>query len=231
MDKPSYFEHRKRLKERFAALPEAVPDAELLELLLGYVIRRRDVKPQARDILKQAGHLGNIFECGLAAVKGIGEETETFFKLLKEFMSRSLYRKIEKKPLTLSNQEDVYNYLKCRMADTSQEMLIVLFLDAKNRLMDNKLLKQGKVGDIAFDIRDIIALSLERKAHGVILAHNHPTGDVQPTPEDTASTREVFKALGYAGVELVDHLIVASTGYYSMRGGGELQRIAEDIKK
>ncbi|MDR2401837.1 MAG: DNA repair protein RadC [Deferribacteraceae bacterium] len=227
---PTYFEHRKRLKERFAVSPEAVADTELLELLLGYVIKRRDVKPQARDILKRAEHLGNIFDCDLAAVKGVGSETETFFELLKEFVTRSSYRKIEKKTLNLSDQGEVYAYLRNRIAAASQEMLAILFLDARNRLIANKVLKQGKVGDISFDIRDIIVSALEKSAYGVILAHNHPTGEIQPTHADIASTREVFKALRYAGVELVDHLIVATNGYYSMRGEGVLQKIAAEAR-
>jgi DNA repair protein RadC len=213
-------------------MPAAIADAELLELLLGYVIKRRDVKPQARDILKQAGHLGNIFEGGIVSIKGVngvGEETELFFELLKEFIDRSLYRKIEKKPLDLSNLECVYTYLKSRIADSSQEVLAVLLLDAKNRLIDNKLLKQGKVGEIAINIRDVIAFSLERNAYGVIIAHNHPTGDVKPSREDVLSTKELFKALAYAGVALLDHIIVAPTGYYSMRNSGELDKISEEV--
>jgi DNA repair protein RadC len=224
---PSYLEHRKRLKERFAAAPEAMADSELLELLLGYVIRRRDVKPQAKEILKKIGHLGNIFDGDLAAVKGVGTETETFFNLLRELTSRMAYRKIEKKALNLSTQEEVYHYLRSRIAISRQEMLAILFLDAKNRLIESKTLKQGKAGEISLDTRDIIAASLQHDAHGIILAHNHPTGEPLPSAIDIASTREVFIALGYAGVELVDHIIVTLNGYYSMRGEGDLKRIAE----
>jgi DNA repair protein RadC len=230
METPSYLEHRKRLKERFAAAREAVTDAELLEMLLGYVIRRRDVKPQAKDILKKAEHLGNIFDCDLAAVKGIGGETETFFDLLREFISRINYRKIEKKALDLSTQEEVYNYLRSRIAISRQEMLAILFLDAKNRLIAEKVLKHGKAGEVSFDIRDIIASALDNSAYGVILAHNHPTGEAHPTQEDRESTRDVFIALGYAGVELVDHIIVTRNGCYSMRGEGDLKKIAESKK-
>jgi DNA repair protein RadC len=109
--------------------------------------------------------------------------------------------------------------------------LAVLFLDAKHRLTGSKVLKLGKTGDVSFEIRDLIASALENSAYGIILAHNHPTGDTRPTDADIVSTREVFIALGYAGVELVDHLIVSFNGYYSMRGEGDLQKIANEVKR
>ncbi len=220
---PHYLHHRKRLKERFAKAPDAVPDAELIELLLGYVIKGRDVKPQSKEILTAAKKLCNIFESDLKSVRGVGSETMLFFSVLREFISRVEYQKIEKKPIDMSLSSSVYKFLRSKIGHNSKETFILIFLDIKNKLIAHQVVRRGFVNSVAIAARDIIEGGMQHNASGVIIAHNHPSGDATPSESDLNLTRQICHALRYTGMTLLDHIIVAYHEYYSMSGHGHIK--------
>jgi DNA repair protein RadC len=230
--KPHYADHRKRLKERFMKAPEAVHDAEVIELLLGYVIPRRDVKPQAKDILATAKSIDDIFESDFSAIKGLGPETITFFSVLHEFINRIDYNKIHNKQIVdLSLSDAVYKFLKTKIGQSSNETFAILFLDAKNRLKSCKIVRSGFINSVAISARDVIESAIANNATSVIIAHNHPSGDPAPSKSDLDVTRQICMALRYTGITLIDHMIISYHSYYSMNAYGDIARFNAEIDK
>jgi DNA repair protein RadC len=228
---PHYLNHRKRLKERFLKAPEAVPDAEIIELLLGYVIRGKDVKPQSKELLNLTKKISDIFDGNLKNVKGLGDETVCFFKVLQEFISRYGYQKIETTPLDLGNTGQVYQFLKPKISHATKEVFVLLFLNAKNHMIDYQKVREGFINSVGIAAREIIELAIDKNAVGVIICHNHPSGDTTPSESDLVHTREVCNALIYTGVTLIDHIIVASSEYYSMSAHGHIKEFYDEAKK
>lgn len=221
-EKKHYENHRERLRDRFMKAPEAVHDAEILELLLTFVIKRSDVKPQAKEILEKSKQLCNVFESDIQSVKGCGKQTEFFFTLLKEFINRMDYEKIHDKPVNLSLTADVYKFLKSKIGYSSKEIFAILFLDSKNKLKGCKIVRSGFINSVAMHARDVIEEAITNNAVGVIIAHNHPSGDASPSKSDLEVTQKIAEALKHTGVNLVDHMIVAYHEYYSMKAHGDL---------
>ena len=220
---PHYLHHRKRLKERFAKAPEAISDAELIELLLGYVIKGRDVKPQSKEILSAAGNLCNIFESDLKPVRGVGTETLLFFSALREFIGRTEYQKIEKKAIDMTNSSSVGKFLRSKIGHNSKETFLLIFLDVKNKLICNQVVREGFIDSVAIAARDIIEGGMRHNASGVIISHNHPSGDCIPSGPDLLLTKQICHALRYTGITLLDHIIVTYNEYYSMNAHGYIK--------
>lgn len=219
-EKPHYSGHRKRLKEKFDNAPSALADYEILELILGYTIPRKDVKPIAKEILLNTGTIAEIFSSNkLRNVAGVGAETERFFKILLE-----LYNRIEKSSLkkseTLSSPEKVYKYLKYSLAYAEDEKFAVIFLDSKSKVLKSEVLSEGIVNRAIIYPRKVAEYALKYKASNVIVAHNHPTGDSMPSSKDIEITRLISDSLDTLDIKLVDHLIICKTEYTSLQDLG-----------
>jgi len=225
-----YLHHRKRLKECFAKAPEAVSDTELVELLLGYVIKGRDVKPQSKEILTAAEKLCNIFESDIKAVRGIGTETLLFFSILREFISRVECQKIEKKSIDMGHSSLVSNFLRSKIGYNSKETFILLFLNIKNKLIAHQIVRKGFVDSVSIAARDIIEAGMQHNASGVIIAHNHPSGSSVPSESDLLLTRQICHALRYTGITLLDHIIVTYHEHYSMSTHGYIKSFYDDFE-
>ncbi|MDR0454253.1 MAG: DNA repair protein RadC [Deferribacteraceae bacterium] len=223
-----YVQHRKRLKERFSKAPEAASDAELIELLLGYVIKGRDVKPQSKEILAAAVNLGGIFESDMKSVRGVGNETILFFSVLREFICRTDYQKIDKKSVDMNSSSAVSKFLRSRIGYNNKETFIILFLDIKNKLITHRIVREGFVDSVAIAARDIIEGGIQHNASGVIFAHNHPSGDPTPSESDLLLTKQICHALRYTGITLLDHIIVTSNGDYSMCAKGYIKSFYDE---
>lgn len=221
-DKPHYSGHRKRLKDKFDNTPTALADYEILELILGYVIPRRDVKPLAKEILRINGSMADIFSVNkLNSVKGIGVETERFFRVLMEFYDR-IEKSSLKKLQVLSSPEKVYKFLKYSMAYSEDEKFAVILLDSKNCLLKSEILSVGTVNKAIVYPRKVAEYALKYKAVNVVVAHNHPTGDSTPSSKDIEMTRLISESLDTLDIKLVDHIIVCKTEYSSMQDLGYL---------
>ena len=229
-ERPYYLEHRKRLKERFGKAPEAVNDAEILELLLGYVIRRQDVKPQSKAILEKTKKLCNVFEAEFAGVKGLGSESVLFFEILREFINRADYQKIEKKEIDLTQVDAVYKFLKLKIGTSTKENFVLLFLDIKKRLIAYEFVRTGFIDSVDISAREIIESAIKHKASAVIIAHNHPSGDSSPSEADLEMTRRLCHALKYTGINLTDHMIVSFHEHYSMALHGHIKDFGSSTK-
>jgi len=217
-DKPDYLGHRKRLRERFQRSgSEGMHDYELLELLLTYAIPRKDVKPYAKDLIKRFGSLSGVLDARqeeLEEVVKVGPISAILIRLVKEVCGFYLAEIMKGKDV-LSSPQAVLDFARMKLSGFSHEAFMVVFLNAKNRVLDYKILQEGTVDRAVIYPRRIIEEALSRHAAGIIFVHNHPSGDAQPSPEDKQLTRSLVEAARTIDLRVLDHLIVGKEGYCS----------------
>ena len=213
--KPHYQGHRQRLKKKFDEAPSVLADYEILELILGYCIPRKDVKPLAKEMLMQAGSIGNIFNINFQQFDGAGKETERFFRIAAEFYNRIENSYCETKQ-SLSSPEQIYRLLKYHIGFAENENFAVILLNSKCFLIDKKIMTEGVVNNAIVYPRQIAEYALKNKAVSVVIAHNHPSGDSSPSRKDIELTNIVAESLSTLGIKLRDHIIVCKNEYSSL---------------
>ncbi len=219
-DKPHHLGHRERLRERFLnGGADALPDYELLELLLTLAKPRVDCKPLAKDLLKRFGSLPALMAAdpeSLRGIDGVGDSTVTALKIVQAMAQRMLKRDVLDKPV-LDSWNKVLDYCHSVMAQERAEQLRLFFLDGRNALVADEVQSKGTVNHTPLYVREVVKRALELGASALIMAHNHPTGDPSPSRDDIALTREVRNALNTVGVSLHDHIIIGRKGHCSLR--------------
>ncbi|MCE3255678.1 MAG: repair protein RadC [Rickettsiaceae bacterium] len=222
---PHYLGHRKRVKSKFLKNSGNFADYELLELLLFSGHARKDVKPLAKKLLAEFGSIENLLNAdaqNLKSFKEVNENVLVSFKLVKEIITRTAKQKISNQPI-ISNWKGLSDYCQITMANLKEEQFRVLFLDKKHHLIADELEKNGNIEEVEIDLRDIVKKSLNFSAKSVILLHNHPGGDVNPSKADIANTNKILLALKTIGVEVYDHLIIGKNGtIFSFKSEGLL---------
>jgi DNA repair protein RadC len=223
---PSYLaDHRKRLRARFMeGGAAAMPDYELLELVLFRAIPRQDVKPIARLLLETFGDFNRILAAEparLLAVKGVGEAVVQDLKIVEAAAHRMMRAKIMKRPV-LSSWEALLDYCHTAMSHRETECFRVLFLDRKNVLIADEEQASGTIDHVPVYPREIVKRALELNASALILVHNHPSGDPTPSDSDIAMTNQVLDAASVLGITVHDHLIIGKSREVSFRGKGYL---------
>ncbi len=223
---PSYIrDHRRRLRERFlAGGPEAMPDYELLELLLFRAIPRQDVKPLARRLLEAFGDFNAVVSAPparLAEVEGAGEAVTCELKIV-EAAAHRLARSRVLRQHVLSSWAALVDYCHTAMAHRETEQFRVLYLDRKNVLIADEAQARGTVDHVPVYPREVVKRALELNASALILVHNHPSGDPTPSEADIAMTYRIRDAAEALGLMLHDHLIVGKSRELSFRSGGYL---------
>lgn len=211
--KKHYLGHRSRLKKRFQESPESLQDYEVLELLLCYVIKYKDVKPMAKDMINNVMPLKNIFSSSLKHIEGVGSETEIFFKLIHEFNIRVEHSATIK--MIVDTPQKICSYLQKKIGLESKEMFIVISLDLKFGVKNIDTLSKGTVDKVQVFVREVVKNAMNAEASKVIIAHNHPSGTLSPSKEDMLLTERIAYGLSTVEIELVDHLIITSESYYS----------------
>jgi DNA repair protein RadC len=216
-EKPHYLGHRKRLKSKFLKnLPGSFEDYEILEVLLFSSHNRKDVKPLAKKLLSEFGSLGAIINADkklLKNVSGVNDNVLISLKLIKEIAGRFSKEKINKKPV-IESWQSLINYCKIQMTDLQQEQLRILFLDKKHNLIADELQHQGTIENVEIDVRNILHKTIELCASGLILIHNHPSGDIKPSKADIQNTNRIAEGLKVINVKIYDHLIFGNNGNY-----------------
>jgi DNA repair protein RadC len=226
-DIPHYHGHRKRLKERFtesikAQSTSAIPDYEIVELLLFYCLPRRDVKQLAKEILSEYGSFTNLltadFETLLKDIK-IPQNFLTLIKTINEASLRMLKEKSKEKTV-LSSWQSLLDYCKVAMGFESKEQFRIIFLDQKNKIIADEIQQKGTVDETPVYPREVVKRALFLNASSVIVAHNHPSGDASPSKADIEITEQIEKALNAVDIKLHDHLIIAKDKHFSFAGNG-----------
>ncbi|WP_323038095.1 RadC family protein [Pararhodobacter sp.] len=223
---PSYLaDHRKRLRSRFLqGGPEAMPDYELLELLLFGAVLRQDVKPLARRLLDHFGDLATLIAASptdLQRVEGVGEGVVTVLKLAGAVAGRIARAKVMHRPV-ISSWSAMLDYCHTVMAHRDIEHFRVLFLDRKNCLIADEELGRGTVDHVPVYPREIMRRALEVGASAMILVHNHPSGDPTPSQADIAMTDRIHQGAEALSLVLHDHLIIGQSREFSFRSEGLL---------
>jgi len=215
--------HRARLRKRlFEGGPDALQDHELVEYLLALAIPRRDTKPLAKAVIKEFGGLGALLSAEpdeIARKTGLSEGAVAALKIAEAAALRMLRSQIENRPI-LGSWQALLDYLKVDMAFQSIERVRVLYLDSKNQLKRDELLSEGSIDEAAVYVREIVRGALDHKATALILVHNHPSGDPQPSQQDIRLTRDIIEATRHIKVTVHDHIIIGSKGHSSMRAMG-----------
>jgi len=219
-DAPDYIEHRRRLREKFLkAGAGGFHDYELLELLLTFAIPRVDVKPAAKALMKRFGTLNAVLDATqseLQSVSGMGPTSAVLIRLVKELFSAYLAERMEGKDV-LSSPSAVVDFARVKLAGLPHEAFMVIYLNVKNRVIDHEVLQEGTVDRAIVYPREIIKAALTHKATGLLLSHNHPSGDPEPSQEDKHLTRSVIEAARTVEIKVLDHIIVGKNGYFSFQ--------------
>ncbi|MER8833656.1 DNA repair protein RadC [Mesorhizobium sp. M0909] len=219
-DKPHYLGHRDRLRERFAAGPNTLPDYELLELLLFRLIPRADTKPVAKALLARFGTLAEVLGAPverLQEVKGIGPAVALDLKVVSATAQRMARGEIAGREL-LSTWTQVLEYCRSVMAFEEREQFRILFLDKKNALIADEVQQVGTVDHTPVYPREVVRRALELSATAIILAHNHPSGDPTPSRADIEMTKLIIETAKPLGIAVHDHIIIGRKGHSSMKG-------------
>jgi DNA repair protein RadC len=223
-DKPHYWGHRGRVRERvLKGGIEPLADYELLELLLFYAIERVDTKPLAKKLLERFGTLGDVFAAEPAQLREfeIDQRTLVLFKALRETGRRLAERKVKDMPV-LTNWHQLLDYCHAALAHEKTEQFRILFLDRKNVLIADEVQQRGTIDHTPVYPREVIKRALELGAAALILVHNHPSGDPKPSRDDIEMTREVKAAAEALGISVHDHLVIGRKGHSSFRSLGLL---------
>ncbi|MFN3277387.1 MAG: RadC family protein [Paracoccus hibiscisoli] len=223
---PSYLaDHRARLRDRFMqGGAAAMPDYELLELVLFRAIPRQDVKPLARLLIETFGDFNRVVTAAparLLAVAGVGPAVVTELKIVEAAAQRMARARIMHRPV-LSSWQSLLDYCHTAMAHREIEQFRVLYLDRKNVLIADEEQSRGTVDHVPVYPREIIRRALELNASALILVHNHPSGDPTPSDSDIAMTTRISQAADSMGITIHDHLIIGKSRELSFRSEGLL---------
>ncbi len=216
--------HRERLRTRFIEAPEALPDYELLELLLGIAIPQRDTKPLAKALIRRFGSFADVITAeveDLKTIDGIKDVAASTLKVVREAAIR-LARAPVINTSVISNWDTLLDYCRTAMATLPTEQFRLLFLDRQNALIADELQQTGTVDHTPLYPREVVKRALSLHASAVILVHNHPSGDPKPSKADIDMTRMVKGALAAVGISVHDHLVIGRKGHASFKAMGLL---------
>lgn len=220
--------HEDRPRERFARSPEEASLTDLVAILLRTGRQGHSVMELSRDVvaLLQENTELNGFEDldwrDLTEIKGIGPDKAVTICAAVE-LGRRLSGRHDKRRLTSFNMPDkVADFFMERLRHTSQEHFYACYLNVKNRLLGYKQITVGNINAAPVDLKEILRWGLRYKAHGIILAHNHPSGYPEPSGEDIQVTKQVAKAAKLIDMEVLDHVIIGDGIYVSLHERGVL---------
>lgn len=218
-----YSGHRQRLKAQFMNSQDMqLPEYQFLELVLFYTNPRKDMKPLAKDLLKNYGNYNNVINAPVTELlqfKDLSNSAITLFKILKESSNRMLYAKLDQKPV-ITHLSCVINYLRSSMAYSSKEQFRILFLNKKNHIIANKVIAEGTIDQVAIYPREIAKLTLDFSASAIILVHNHPSGKANPSHMDINVTKKIVSVLKPFDILVHDHIIISTNEEFSFKSNG-----------
>ena len=227
--------HRQRLRDKFLAQGiEAFTDAEIIELLLTFGTPRSDCKEAARALLAQFGSLPAVLDAApvqLQQVKGVGPKNTFALHFIQGVARRYLHQRVVGKEYIRSSRE-VADYLIHSMRGLQHEVLTVVFLDAAHAVIDATVVAEGTVTVNTIYPRELVKAALARNASALVIAHNHPSGSLTPSRQDSELTRSLYLVCSFMHLDLLDHLIIgAGDQVYSFADQGVMASIREDCRR
>ncbi len=222
---PIYDGHRERMRHQLKTSGmDSLSDVQVLEVALYYAIARQDTNAIAHRLLERFGSLSAVLEAPkteLMQVEGVGEKAAELIGLFLQMERRHMINRAGTETI-LDTTNKCAQYMLPFFIGEQEEVVYLLCLDAKCKVMDCKLVHRGAVNMAAISVRRIVKSALERNATSVVVAHNHPSGIALPSSEDRETTVNLKTALEAVGVTLVDHIIVADGDYISLAADGLL---------
>lgn len=210
--------HRQRLRERFLIGGlQGFHDYEVIELLLSLGTPRKDCKQPAKDALEKFGSLNAVLEAGISELQeidGIGPNNVFGLKLTQTVARRYLADRVIGKDI-ITSAEEVLDYLRHNLKDRKQEIFLVIYLNGRNEVIEMEELFQGSLTSSVVYPREIIKKIIDKNAAAIIIVHNHPSGNTNPSEEDLNITKKLTDATNTIDVRLHDHIIIAGNDYYS----------------
>ena len=210
-----------RPRERLLKLgSEALSAQEILALILGRGIKGEPVMMASQKLLSRFGSLKGVANASveeLIQTKGIGPAKATQIKAALEFSRRLESEASEKPKPILKSPEDVAAEVRSQLKGKRKEHFLVLCLDTRNRLMDRKLVSVGSLDTSIVHPREVFKEAISSCAASVIFAHNHPSGDPEPSKEDVELTKRLSEAGQILGIDVLDHIIVCDRSYVSLK--------------
>jgi len=221
-----YKDHRRRLRQKFEKSGfQGFHDYEVLELLLTFVIPRKDTKSTAKELIKRFRHLPGILSADvkeLTQVSGIGPEASRFLKIVDAFIGFYFDQKALIDDIQFTQLPQLVDYCKATIGRNSNEVMRVLYLNSQNNLIAAENLSEGTVSQAVAFPRRIVEAALKHHATTVIITHNHPGGLPQPSDNDNTITHQIKNALQTVNITLQEHIIIAEDSFYSYRQNGIL---------
>jgi DNA repair protein RadC len=218
---PHYHGHRERLRERLrVGGADALPDYELLEMVLFGANSRSDTKTLAKQLIETFGSFAGVIAAPrerLAEIDGVGEGAIAALKVVEAAASRMLRGQIERRAV-LASWSAVLDYVRAAQAHAPKEQFRILFLDKRNQLIADEVQQEGTVDHTPVYPREVVKRALELSATAIILVHNHPGGDPTPSRADIEMTKRIVDVARGLGIEVHDHVIVGRDGHASLRG-------------
>ncbi|MDR2780972.1 MAG: DNA repair protein RadC [Holosporaceae bacterium] len=221
-EKPHYLGHRHRLRKKFAINRTCLSDYELLELLLFFVFSRKDTKPLAKKLLEKFKSIRELIladQSDLKNIEGVGESSVHLLLLIHEIFNRMLFEKIQEST-SIASTSQVFDYYRNLLEQQKKEQFRVMFLNNKNKLIAEELMHEGTVNNTAIYPREIVQKALNYGASAIIMVHNHPGGDPQPSRQDIIMTKAVKEIVQKLDIALLDHLIIGKNNVASFRDIG-----------
>lgn len=223
IEKPHYTGHRKRLRERFlSAEPSLLADYEMLELILFPAKPMGDVKPLAKSLLAAFGSFAKVLHAQpaeLMRVEGVNEAAVVAIKVTRHSAERLLKEEVAARTV-LKSWTQLLDYLRIHIGHNQNEVFHVLFMNKQLELIVDEQQQKGTINHTPVYPREVVKRALELGASSIILAHNHPSGDVKPSKEDIETTKLIVNAARPLGIEVHDHLIISSKEHFSFKSKG-----------
>ncbi len=232
MNKNIHEGHRNRLREfAYNNNFKNMPEHQILELLLSYVIPRKDTNPIAHRLIKEFGGFSAVIDADfndLLKIDGIGNKTAHFLTTLKHLFYAYNAGRVNKNETILSTL-DAVNFIKNILVGKTVEEFYVICLDSANKVKLCELINVGVVNKTDVDVRQIMEVVFKSKTANIIVCHNHPTGNSRPSAADDKLTKALLTTLTLNGLTLLDHIILSNEDYYSYNRNGVLQKYAQDV--
>ncbi|WP_300602209.1 DNA repair protein RadC [Niabella sp.] len=201
----------------------ALSNSELLAILILNGTRERSALDLAKEILKigndDLNELGKQTIAEMVKIKGIGEAKAVTISAALELGRRRQGGTMPQRPIVNTTRQ-IGEYLKTRLKDLLHEVFAVIFLNQNNAVLHFEVVSEGGITGTVADPRIILRKALEKNAVGLILAHNHPSGNLVPSKADEFLTFKIREAAKFFDIRVMDHIIVSDEGYYSFADQG-----------
>lgn len=203
----------------------ALSNSELIAILLNNGSRNKSAVELAREILKLGGdnlnELGKLSLSDFKQVKGVGQAKSIIIAAALE-LGRRRQASVSLEKTVVRSSRDIAQYLQTTLKDYNYEVFAVVFLNRANKINHFEIISKGGITGTVADPRIILKKALEEDATSIVLCHNHPSGNLQPSRADEELTKKIKEAANFLDIKVIDHIIVSEEGFYSFADEGIL---------